>query len=383
MLDSIGAGKKALIAMSGGVDSSVAALFMKERGYECAGVTMRLFDNEDICEAPSKTCCSLEDAEDARRVAAEIGIPFYIFDFSADFREQVIERFCRSYLAGITPNPCIDCNRYIKYDRLYRRMDLMGFDCVVTGHYARIHRDEVSGRYLLLAAGDKTKDQSYVLYMLSQDQLAHTVFPLGDRKKEEIRRIAGKHGFVNAHKRDSQDICFVRDGDYAKFIANYLLDKPGIEQGGAEKSGAEAPAGMRPGNFVDRDGTLLGGHEGIVHYTIGQRKGLGRAFGKPVYVTEIRPDTNEVVLGEDADLFSERVTIYDINLISVADDGLAEPMRVTAKIRYNQPPMPATAVRTGTDRIEIRFDEPQRAVTRGQAAVLYDGEIVVGGGTIL
>jgi tRNA-specific 2-thiouridylase len=225
---------------------------------------------------------------------------------------------------------------------------------------------------LLLAAEDRTKDQSYVLYMLTQDQLAHTVFPLGDLKKTEIRRIAEENGFMNAHKRDSQDICFVRDGDYASFISNYLLDRP---------DGTDVD--VKPGNFVDADGNVLGEHEGVIHYTIGQRKGLGRAFGKPVYVTEIRPDTNEIVLGRDEDLFTDRVTINDINLISTGEDGLAEPMRVTAKIRYNQSATPATAVRTGEDQIEITFDEPQRAVTRGQAGVIYDGDIVVGGGTIV
>jgi tRNA-specific 2-thiouridylase len=362
--------KKTLIAMSGGVDSSVAALLMKERGYDCAGVTMRLFDNEDVCEAPSKTCCSLEDAEDARRVAAEIGIPFYIFDFSEDFRAQVMDRFCRAYINGITPNPCIDCNRYIKYDRLYRRMEQMGFDYVVTGHYARIIYDEESGRYLLAAASDKTKDQSYVLYMLSQNQLAHTLFPLGEMKKTEIRAIAEERGFVNAHKRDSQDICFVRDGDYAEFISRYLAD------------GNRSPS-VTPGDFIDANGNVLGTHEGITHYTIGQRKGLGKAFGKPVYVTEIRPETNEVLLGANDDLFTDKVVINDVNLIAVDENGLREPMRVTAKIRYSQPAMPAIARQVGDDEIEIIFDKPQRAVTRGQAAVLYDGDIVVGGGTIV
>jgi tRNA-specific 2-thiouridylase len=370
MPDSGNDNKKALIAMSGGVDSSAAALFMKERGYDCTGVTMRLFDNEDVGECESRACCSLEDAEDARRVAAEIGIPFYIFDFAEDFREQVIDRFCRAYRAGETPNPCIDCNRYIKYDRLYRRMEQLGFDSVVTGHYARIVRDEDSGRYLLLAAEDKTKDQSYVLYMLTQNQLAHTLFPLGDMKKSEIRRIAEAYGFVNAHKKDSQDICFVRDGDYAGFIARYSLD-------------SEAPTGMARGNFVDADGNILGEHEGIIHYTIGQRKGLGRAFGKPRYVTAIRPQTNEVVLGANEDLFTDTVVIADVNLIAAGEDGLDRPLRVAAKIRYNQSASPATAVRTDADRVTITFDEPQRAVTRGQAAVMYDGDSVVGGGIIV
>jgi tRNA-specific 2-thiouridylase len=272
-------------------------------------------------------------------------------------------RFADGYARGRTPNPCIDCNRYIKYDRLYRRARDMGFDYLVTGHYARVSRDRGSGRWLLGRAVDEAKDQSYVLYALTQEQLAHTRFPLGDLRKDEVRGLAGAHGFVNAHKRDSQDICFVPDGHYVDFIESF--------------TGRSWP----PGDFVDRDGAVLGGHEGLIRYTRGQRKGLGRAFGRPLYVTDIRPDTNEVVLGAESELLSAVVDVGDVNLI--ATRRIEGKMRVTAKIRYNQKDSPATAEQTGPDAIRLLFDEPQRAVTRGQAAVLYDGDTVVGGGTIL
>jgi tRNA-specific 2-thiouridylase len=354
---------KALIAMSGGVDSSVAALLSKDAGLECVGVTMKLFDNEDVGEGADRPCCSLTDAADAARVCAEIGMPHYVFDFTKDFEEQVIAGFVSAYIAGTTPNPCIDCNRFIKYDRLFQRMKDMGFDCVVTGHYARTDYDESTGRYLLRTGLDDTKDQSYVLYALTQEQLAHTQFPLGSLTKSEARKIAEAHGFVNANKPDSQDICFVIDGDYGRFIESY--------------TGNKYPSG----NFLDTDGRVIGEHHGIIHYTIGQRRGLGKAFGRPMFVCEIRPETNEIVLGEDEDLLGHVVTARDINLISVAQ--IDEPMRVTAKIRYNQKAQPATVVQTGPDEITVTFDEPVRAITRGQALVLYDGDIIVGGGTII
>jgi tRNA-specific 2-thiouridylase len=274
-----------------------------------------------------------------------------------------MERFISEYAVGRTPNPCIDCNRFIKYDRLYRRARATGFGYVVTGHYARIGRDDGSGRWLLRRAADRSKDQSYVLYSLTQEQLAHTLFPLGEMRKSDVRELADSNGFANARKRDSQDICFVPNGRYADFIESF--------------AGRVWP----PGDFVDADGAALGRHEGIIRYTIGQRKGLGRAFGKPMYVTDIRPDSNEVVLGADADLYEREVRISGINLISRPD--LEEPTRVTARIRYNQEDTPAVAERTGDDEITLAFDEPQRAVTRGQAAVMYDGDTVVGGGTII
>jgi tRNA-specific 2-thiouridylase len=354
--------KKALIAMSGGVDSSVAALLMKEKGYECVGITMKLFENEDVGERDDRPCCSLNDAADAGRVAHTLGIPFYIFDFTSDFRRDVIDRFVHAYRGGSTPNPCIDCNRYVKYERLFRRMQMLGFDCLVTGHYARIERDENSGRYLLKKATDETKDQSYFLYALTQEQLAHAAYPLGHLTKTEVRAIAERNGFGNARKRDSQDICFVRDGAYGDFIEAY--------------TGQRYPAGR----FVDAEGRTLGEHKGLIRYTIGQRKGLGQAWGKPMYVTEIRTETNEVVLGGNEALFQKELTAGDINII--ATERISEPLRVRAKIRSSKKAVPATALQTGEDELKVVFDEPQRAVTKGQAVVLYDEDTVVGGGMI-
>jgi tRNA-specific 2-thiouridylase len=323
---------------------------------------MKLFDNDDIGESCGRSCCSLSDVQDAARVSARLEIPHYTANFTDEFRVQVMDRFAASYMKGETPNPCIDCNRYMKYDRLYRRMEELGFDYIATGHYARTAWDEKSGRYLLLKGVDESKDQSYVLYALTQKQLAHTDFPLGKLTKKEVREIAEDSGFVNARKKDSQDICFVPDGDYAHFIEEY--------------TGKTFP----PGNFVDKDGGVLGRHEGIVRYTIGQRKGLGMAFGRPMFVKEIRPISNEVVLSEEEGLFSAEVTARNINLISVP--VIEKPMRVQAKIRYSQRAASATLMQTAGDEIRVVFDEPQRAATKGQALVMYDGDIVVGGGTI-
>ena len=353
---------KAIVAMSGGVDSSVAACLMKQRDFDCIGVTMKLFANEDIGVPREHSCCSLDDVEDARSVARMLGIPYYVFNFSDRFREDVIDRFISAYENGRTPNPCIDCNRYLKFDRLYHRAEELGRDFVVTGHYARIERESETGRYLLKKAADPAKDQSYVLYSLTQEQLAHTLFPLGGMTKPEVRKIAEEQGFINARKHDSQDICFVQHGDYADFIE--------------EHTGKSYPAG----DFVDHSGHILGRHRGIIRYTIGQRKGLGLALAEPMYVCAVHPSHNTVVLGKESELYTRELTAKDINLISLP--SIEKPIRVRAKVRYRQPEMWATVTQTDTDTLQVAFDEPQRAVTAGQAVVLYDGVTVVGGGTI-
>ena len=354
---------KALIAMSGGVDSSVAAYLMRKQGYECIGATMKLYHNEDICIPKDHSCCSLDDVEDARAVAASMDIPYYVFNFSERFKEEVMDKFVHCYECGITPNPCIDCNRYLKFEYLYNRAKELGYDYVVTGHYAQIKYDASIGRYLLSKAVDTSKDQSYVLYSLTQEQLAHTQFPLGCMPKSKTREIAEQQGFINAKKHDSQDICFVQNGNYAEFIEDYT-----------KKTYPE-------GNFVDVHGNILGRHKGIIRYTIGQRKGLGLSLKEPMYVMEINTTDNTVVLGRDADLFTDTLIANDINLISVPRiDG---EMRVKAKVRYRHTEQPATVTQIGDDTIKVVFDEPQRAITKGQAVVLYDGDIVVGGGTIV
>ncbi len=352
---------KVLIAMSGGVDSSVAAFLMKEQGCQCIGATMKLFHNEDIGVKRTKTCCSLEDVEDARSVAFRLGIPYYVFNFSDDFKGQVIDRFIAAYERGATPNPCIDCNRYLKFERLYERARILGCDAIVTGHYARI--EQGNGRWLLKKSLDESKDQSYVLYSLTQEQLAHTRLPLGAMHKSETRRIAEEQGFYNADKPDSQDICFVPDGDYAGFIARF--------------TGHDCPAG----DFVDEEGHVLGRHKGIVHYTVGQRKGLGIAADAPLYVKQIDAAFNRVVLSGNESLFSRELTANDFNWI--AYDVPPRELRASARVRYHQREQAATVTVLGDGRVHLVFDEPQRAITPGQAVVLYDGDTVLGGGTIL
>ena len=351
---------KALIAMSGGVESSLAAKLMKDKGFDCIGCTMKLYHNEDAGIESSRTCCSLDDVEDARSVAYKLGIPFYLFNFTDAFRDTVIRKFIESYENGITPNPCIDCNRYMKFDKLYQRAKTLGCDYIVTGHYARI--EEQAGKFVLKKALDETKDQSYVLYSMTQEQLAHTIFPLGSMRKTEVRAIAEESGFVNADKPDSQDICFVPNGDYASVIE--------LQAG---KESAE-------GNFVDKQGNNLGRHKGVIHYTIGQRKGLGVSSTEPLYVCGICPQDGNVILGSNDDLFSREAYVSDFNWISGEVPG--SEFRCKAKIRYRQPEQCVTVIPTGADTVHITFDEPQRAITPGQAAVLYDGDIVLGGGTI-
>lgn len=354
--------KKTLIAMSGGVDSSVAAYLTKQSGYKCTGATMRLFSNQILPEGQESTCCSLDDVEDARSVAMRLGMPYYVFNFSDDFQTHVMDQFVRCYESGATPNPCIDCNRYLKFDRFLRRAQELSCDYIVTGHYARTRYDETTGRYLLLKALDSAKDQSYFLYALTQEQLSHILFPLGELTKPEVRRIAQEQGFINARKHDSQDICFVPDGDYMAFLRRY--------------TGKDYPQGA----FLDQSGNIVGTHNGAVGYTLGQRKGLGLAMGAPVYVCGKNMQENTVTVGPHEALFSKAL---------LADDwfwfpfpALTEPMRVKAKTRSRQTEQPATVYPGENGIARVEFDEPQRAVTPGQAVVLYDGELVVGGGTI-
>ena len=351
---------KALIAMSGGVDSSVAAYLIKNQGYDCIGCTMKLYDNEDIGISRSRTCCSLDDVEDARSVAYKIGMPYYVFNFSDGFREKVIEKFVRSYESGATPNPCIDCNRYMKFDKLYERAKMLGCEYIVTGHYARIEYD--GERYLLKKALDETKDQSYVLYSLTQEQLEHTLFPLGNMRKTEVRAVAQRNGFFNADKPDSQDICFVPNGKYAEFLEHY--------------TGKAYPEG----NFLSLDGAVLGKHKGIVRYTVGQHKGLGIPSEEPLYVKEINTKENTVTLCKEQELYSKEVIVRDVNWI--AGEAPKGEIRCKAKVRYRQKEQWATVMLIGETTVKIVFDEPQRAITPGQAAVLYNGDIVLGGGTI-
>lgn len=354
---------QAMIAMSGGVDSSVAAYLMQQAGYDCMGVTMKLYENEDAGVPRGHTCCALDDVEDARRVAYALGMPYYVFNYKDAFREQVMARFAAAYQRGATPNPCLDCNRYLKFGLLETRARALGCEVLATGHYARIEQLP-DGRYTLRKAVDASKDQSYVLAWLTQEQLVHTRFPLGGLHKTEAREIAEAHGFCNAHKHDSQDICFVPDGDYAEFIRM--------------RTGKTYPHGA----FLDTDGNVIGEHSGIIRYTIGQRKGLGVGFGERMYVCSKDMQNNTVTLSREDGLYSNRLTAGDFNWI-LWENAPSEPVEVSARTRYNGREAEATVWADPDGTVHVEFRKPQRAVTAGQAVVLYLGDIVVGGGTIL
>ncbi len=354
--------KRAMIAMSGGVDSSVAALLMKRAGCDCAGVTMRLYRSPGMEQGSAKSCCSDADEEDAAYVCWQLGIPFESLCCTKEFEKAVIGNFVREYEAGRTPNPCIVCNCRLKFDLLLSLARERGFDCLATGHYARITREAGSGRWQLRKARDESKDQSYVLYMLSQEQLARLQFPLGELSKAEVRAIAGSAGLVTASKHESQDICFIPDGDYGAFLERW--------------TGRRDPEG----EILDPDGRVIGRHRGAIRYTIGQRRGLGVAAEHPLYVVAKDMAKHTVTVGPERALYSRELTATDFNWLSIPEPD--RPLRVTARTRYRQRETPATVWPLEGSRARLVFDRPQRAVTPGQAVVLSAGDLVLGGGTI-
>jgi tRNA-specific 2-thiouridylase len=352
--------KKVVIGMSGGVDSSVAAYLLKEQGYEVIGIMMKLSPDNPDYEENEGGCCSISAASDARRVADVLDIPFYVMNFKDAFKANVIDNFIDEYMEGRTPNPCIVCNKIIKFEEFLRKAKALGADYIATGHYAKIEKQEE--RYVLQKADDDRKDQTYALYSLTQEQLSHTLMPCGDYTKPEIRDIAERIGLEVFRKKDSQEICFIPDNDHGAYIKKY--------------SGRE----IKPGNFVDKRGKVIGTHKGIVYYTIGQRKGLGIAVGKPIFVTDINPLTNVVVLGDEEDIFKTELIAKDLNFILF--EKLTSNLRVSAKIRYSAKPQLATLIPLENNRIKVVFDEKQRAITKGQSVVFYLENLVVGGGII-
>ena len=355
--------EKVVVGMSGGVDSSVAAYLLKEQGYDVIGVTMQIWEDEEQQRTEENGgCCGLSAVDDARRVADRLEIPYYVMNFKQEFQEKVVDYFVEEYLAGRTPNPCIACNRYVKWESLLKRSMEIGADYIATGHYARIAKLP-NGRFAIRNSVTARKDQTYALYNLTQFQLAHTLMPIGEYEKDQVRRIAQEAGLPVAAKPDSQDSCFVPDGDYAAFLK--------------KKAGERMPG---EGDFVTRDGTVLGKHKGITHYTIGQRKGLGLSMGEPVFVSELRPKTNQVVVGEEPQVFKKELLCDHLNFMGMED--LEEPRRVWAKVRYAHKGQWCLIERQGRDLIRAEFEEPVRAITPGQAVVFYEGEYVLGGGII-
>lgn len=359
--------------MSGGVDSSTVAAMLRAAGHNVIGLTMQLWNQrrlagrEGMPESVRGRCCSLDDVYDARRVAQQIGIPYYVVNHEERFERDVVRPFVEEYLSGRTPIPCSLCNNHLKFDQLLLVAQQIGAERVATGHYARVAHDDARGRWLLQRPADLSKDQTYFLFGLTQEQLSRTLFPLGDMSKPQVRELAHQHGLAIAEKADSQEICFVPGGDYKRFIDAYLS-----EQGEALPETA--------GELVTTDGQVIGEHTGIHNFTVGQRKGLGVATGSPLYVIQISGANKQVMVGGDEHLYSRTLRARRVNLIAV--DEVREPMRVTVKIRHRHEPAPAVIERAGEDEILVTFDQPQRAITPGQAAVFYDGEMVVGGGWI-
>lgn len=355
---------RVVVAMSGGVDSSVVAAILKERGYDVIGITMQIWpkSQENPAQERPGGCCSLSAVEDARAVAHDLGIPYYVVNLREEFEQEVIDYFCREYARGRTPNPCIVCNHRLKFGALLEKALSLGAEYVATGHYARVQFDERRGRFLLLRGVDEHKDQSYALYGLSQYQLGHSLFPLGRLKKEETRRIAATLGLPVAAKRDSQEICFVPDDDYRGFLWQHIPDR------------------IKPGPFLDRTGRVLGTHKGLPFYTVGQRRGLGFASGERLYVTSLDPERNAVILGRAEDLYSQELTVEEVNWVSIAPPSL--PLTAAVKVRYNGAETPAEIIPTGDNGLIVRFERPVRAATPGQAAVFYQGDEVLGGGVI-
>lgn len=352
--------KKVLLGMSGGVDSSVAAYLLQKQGYDVIGATMQVWQQDDFYEGLEGGCCSLSAVDDARGVANKLGIPFYVLNFRDKFKADVIDNFIHEYMEGRTPNPCIVCNKVIKFQHFLQKAREIGCDYISTGHYAKI--EKINNRFVLKKSVDFRKDQTYALYNATQDVLEHTLFPCGEYTKDQIREIAKEIGLYVHNKKDSEEICFIPDNNHGEFIKRA---KPGK---------------IKEGKFVDKEGKVLGKHKGIVFYTIGQRRGLGLSLGKPGFVTDINPFKNEVVVGDEVDIFKTELIAKDVNFISI--DSLKEPMKVYVKIRYSAKPCSATIYNLENDKVKVVFDEKQRAITKGQSVVFYDDEYVVGGGII-